>query len=234
MDIESYATIAPQYYSNMVPEMLESYLLKSNATTYLDCGCGDGNLLYSLQNKRLLNNKEVYGVDLSENRVDIVKSLNSEYHITVDSVEDLRTIPDNIIDFLSSTQVIEHVDDEKMLTSVNRVLSDNGVVYLTTVYKKWYGWYFYRNGGRWVLDPTHIREYAHDDELISLVDKCGFVALENKKTMLWFPVIDFIVKRLHIKNRKLYENKVFSLIRRISVPIIGYYNWELILVKNNG
>ena len=91
--------------------------------------------------------------------------------------------------------------------------------------------YFYRNKGRWVLDPTHLREYSREAQLLDLILASGFRVLENQKSLFWFPVIDFFVKQVGIKNRSLYENRILSLLRRIKVPILGYYNWELVLVK---
>lgn len=44
-----------------------------------------------------------------------------------------------------------------------------------------------------------------------------------------FPIVDFIVKRMGIKNRKLYDNRLLNVIRKLPVPIIGYYQWEIVL-----
>ena len=42
MNIEEYAKVAPQYYTDEVPPIL-SFLLKNNDFhKILDCGCGDG------------------------------------------------------------------------------------------------------------------------------------------------------------------------------------------------
>ena len=121
---------------------------------------------------------------------------------------------------------------KKAIEAMSRVLKKDGRIYLSTVFKKWYAWYFYRNKGRWVLDPTHLREYSREAQLLDLILASGFRVLENQKSLFWFPVIDFFVKQIEIKNRSLYENRIPSLLRRIKVPILGYYNWELVLVKS--
>lgn len=54
MDIEDYSKIAPQYYSGDIPELLEYYLKRSAWNSLLDCGCGDGSLLYALNAKNIL------------------------------------------------------------------------------------------------------------------------------------------------------------------------------------
>jgi 2-polyprenyl-3-methyl-5-hydroxy-6-metoxy-1,4-benzoquinol methylase len=231
MDIEEYAALAPQYYGQQIPPLLEKLLVDGKNKTLLECGCGDGNLLYSLNKRGYLKHMNVIAVDLSQNRIKLVNSIDERFSARVDNVEDLATIENDSIDMLLSTQVIEHVDDRKMLDSIYRVISKNGKVYLTTIYKKWYGWYFYRNKDRWVIDPTHLREYESDDELFQWIDPNRFKILSSEKSLLWFPLIDFFVKRLRVNNRKLFDNLFFSMVRQLKVPIFGYYNWEIILQK---
>lgn len=231
MDIEEYAAIAPQYYGQQIPPLLEKLLVSDKNQTLLECGCGDGNLLYSLNKKGYLKHMNVIAVDLSQNRIKLVKEIDERFSARVDNVENLATIENDSIDMLLSTQVIEHVDDRKMLDSIYRVLSKDGKVYLTTIYKKWYGWYFYRNKDRWMIDPTHLREYESDDELFQWIDRDRFKILSSEKSLLWFPLIDFFVKRLGISNRKLFNNPFFSMVRKLKVPIFGYYNWEIVLQK---
>ena len=231
MDIEKYSKIAPQYYSDCVSELLTKYLLDYNFITFLDSGCGDGNLLNALFKKKFLSGKKVFAIDLSKNRIDLVQKIDANISARVDNAEEMKTIEGGSIDFFVSTQVIEHLDGKKMVNSINRVVKKDGLVYLSTVFKKWYGWYFYRNNGRWVIDPTHLREYKKDCELLNLFSDEKFQLLENKKTLLKFPIIDFFIKRAKIGNRYFYENKVFKFLRKIKLPIIGYYNWEIMFKK---
>jgi len=233
MNIEEYSKIAPQYYSEVIPELLKKYLFNRQFTTFLDCGCGDGSLLNTLFKNNFLNNKKVLAIDLSQNRIERIKLLNSNIVASVDNAEEMKTIENGSIDFFVSTQVIEHLDDKKMVSSIYRVLKKDGLIYISTVFKKWYGWYFYRNNEKWVIDPTHLREYKKDCELLGLFDCDKFKLLENKKTLLKFPIIDFFVKRLKINDRNFYDNKVFKFLRKIKLPIIGYYNWEIVFKKNN-
>jgi len=168
MNIELYAKVTPQYYTGFVPDFLEPYITNDRYKTILDCGCGDGSLLYALDKAGYLRDKKVYAVDLSRNRVSFVRALGVKANVCVDNVEVLGTVKSNSIDLLITTQVIEHVDDVKMVHSIGRVVKRGGIIYISTVFKKCYGWYFYRNNGRWVLDPTHLREYMSDGELLGL------------------------------------------------------------------
>lgn len=236
MNIEEYANILPQYYGLTIPETLKKYLDKTSFKSLLDCGCGDGAMLFTLKKNNYFNNKEIYAIDLSKNRINLVKKIDPKINAFVDSAEKLEKIKDNSIDFFISTHVIEHVDDKKMLKAIDRVMKKNSTIYIGTIFKKWYGWYYYRKDGKWVMDLTHLREYMKNGELLNLIDRKKFKIIEEKKTQLYFPVIDFFIRRLSIinvlKNRDIFaNNSFFNILRAIKVPIIGYYNWEIILNK---
>jgi 2-polyprenyl-3-methyl-5-hydroxy-6-metoxy-1,4-benzoquinol methylase len=232
INIEEYSKIAPQYYSDRIPPLLKKYLKTEHYVSILDCGCGDGSLLYALNKAGYLSAKSVLAVDLSLNRIELVKTISENIIGIVDNAEELKSVQDNSIDFFISTQVIEHADDKKIIEKIKQKVKSGGVVYLSTVFKRWYGWYFYRNQGRWVLDPTHLREYTEEKQLLDLFDPKVFTLLEHRKNLQFFPIIDFFTKRLKFKNRKLYDNKLMKLVRKIKVPIPGYYEWEIVFKKS--
>lgn len=66
MDIEKYSKIAPQYYNNRIPSLLEKYLKNQCYSNILDCGCGDGSLLYSMNNNGHFQGKKIFTIDLSK------------------------------------------------------------------------------------------------------------------------------------------------------------------------
>jgi ubiquinone/menaquinone biosynthesis C-methylase UbiE len=220
------------YYHEDVSELLLKYLAKKNPKTFLDLGCGDGSLLNFLKNKKYLDNKKVYAVDFSKHRIELIKKIDSNFNCYVNDACDITNIKNDSIDFLNSTQLIEHVSsDEKMVKEISRILKKEGIVYLSTVFKKWYGWYFYKCDGKWALHPEHIREYTEDKQLTDLFEKESFKILENKKKLFWFPIIEPIFRKLKIR-RNIFENKFIKILRKIKFPIIGYYEWELVLEKN--
>lgn len=236
MEIEEYSRFLPQYYGTTIPTTLKKYLDTATFTTLLECGCGDGALLYELKKGNYFKNRKINAIDLSKNRIDLVKKIDSKINAFVDNAETLSKIRDNSIDFLISTHVIEHVDDKKMLKAIERVVKKNGIVYIGTIFKKWYGWYYYRKNGKWVMDVAHLREYMEEKELLSLINIKKLKILEIKKTQLHFPVADFFIRRLFmnniIKDRKLFINNPFlRAMRAIRIPVPGYYNWEIVLEK---
>lgn len=235
MDIEEYANKLPQFYTEQIPELLLKYLKLGNYETLLDCGCGDGSLLFALKKKGFLENVVTFAIDLSRTRIERLRKLMGAFVVAcVDNAETLETIEDHSIDFFISSQVIEHLDDVKMVSSIDRVITARGLVYISTVFKNWYGWFFYRNDGKWVLDPTHLREYTAEDQLLNIFKDTGFELLESRKKLLRFPLVDFVVKRVGLKDQLLYSRfKGLNILRRLKVPIFGYYCWELVFSRED-
>ena len=219
-----------QFHVDEIPSMLSAILEDSEWTSLIDSGCGDGSLLHALNERGLLERRAIYAVDVSRERLEIVHRINESLNCVIGSACN-APLADKSIDIFVSTQVIEHVpDDRAMVREMHRILSDNGIAYLSTVFKKPYGWYFYRNNGRWVLDPTHLREYTKDEELLDILDGEGFEVLENQKTLDGRPLMDAVLRRLGA-GRSLYDNRFFRVLRRLRVPIPGYFNWEIACVK---
>lgn len=219
-----------QFLVDEIPELLTNILDTTTWSSLLDAGCGDGSLLHALNLNGYLSGKSAYGLDVEHTRLKIVREISDDLICLNGSACDVP-VADKSIDIFVSTQVIEHVpDDEAMVREIRRVLADDGTVYLSTVFKKAYGWYFYRNGGRWVLDPTHLREYSRDSQLLDLFEKHDFDILVNQKTLDGRPVIDSIIRRLG-GGRRVYGNRVLKRLRSFRVPIPGYYNWEIVCKK---
>ncbi|MGA2418427.1 MAG: glycosyltransferase [Candidatus Staskawiczbacteria bacterium] len=231
MDIEEYSKYK-QFYTGEIPELLLKYLDKKNWESFMDIGCGDGSLLYALDKRGYLAARTVYAVDLSKNRIDLVKKINKDIKCFVEDACNMKSARNNSVDFIASAQLIEHVqNDEDLIREINRVLTDNGTVYLSTIFKKWYGWYFYRCNGKWVLDPTHLREYTADNQLFDVLNRNNFEIIESKKILASRPLTDFILRKMHA-GRYVYNNHfILKMLRTIKFPVPGYYEWEIICKK---
>lgn len=219
-----------QFHTNDIPGMLSNLLAKTNWTTLLDAGCGDGSLLHALNDGDYLLDKLVYALDVSTSGLEIIQSINQDVGCINGSAQEIP-IADNSVDMFVSTQVIEHVpDDELMVKEIHRILADDGFAYVSTIFKKSYGWYFYRNNGKWVIDPTHVREYSRDEELIDILRKYNFEVLESCKTLETRPLVDAMLRRIG-GGRQIYTNPIINNLRVIKLPIFGYYNWEILFKK---
>jgi 2-polyprenyl-3-methyl-5-hydroxy-6-metoxy-1,4-benzoquinol methylase len=231
MKFEKYAK-QTHFYSQKIPLLLKKYLSEKNTKSYMDLGCGDGALLFEMLNSNFLKNKKIYAVDLSEKRLEKIKKLKSDITCIQNDACNLKDIQNSEIDFITSSQVIEHVsDDEKMIKEMHRILKENGTIYLSTVFKKKFAWYFYRCNGKWTLDPTHVREYTNETQLFSIINNNNFQIIETKKSFIWFTPIHFILRLFKTKN-DIHKHTVIRLLQKIKIPIPRYRNWELILKKS--
>lgn len=232
-DWEWYSVYHKQFLDASVPQVLRKYLTSGKTRVFMDVGCGEGNLLYSLEREHLLDDMDVIAVDISEKRVEAVRRISQDFQCYVDDACKLTYIEDNSVDVLASLQVIEHVpNDEEMIIQLHRVLSEGGIAYVTTVFKKRRARYIYRNAdGESVIDPTHVREYK-DDNLISMFERHGFEVVENRKQRVLKPVLGFVILgRLSADRHLLTKHALLRTIRMLKLPVPGYYHWEILARK---
>ncbi len=147
-----------------VDNTLVSYKVKS----IIDLGCGDGGFIFSI--KKYFPEINISGIDISKRRIRGLKKRFSESKFFCCDV--CNTGLREKFDFLYSNQVIEHVENDKlMIKEIGRLLKNGGLVYLSSVMKKPWAIYQYRNNRRFVLDPTHEREYKNSKEFLDLFKK---------------------------------------------------------------
>jgi 2-polyprenyl-3-methyl-5-hydroxy-6-metoxy-1,4-benzoquinol methylase len=234
MEFDTYSKKYIHYYSSELTPLLKKTIESNEIKSLVDLGCGDGSILYALKNLGLLDEFEtVYAIDLSQERINNAIKIDTKIIPKLADACKIKNMHDCSVDFIISNQVIEHVkDDELMIQEINRILKNGGFVYLSTVFKKWYGWYFYKDyQNNWVIDPTHMREYTKDMQLIDKLVKNNFKIMESCKTLQWFPISDFFLKRIGFKQDVYERNTIFRRIRDIRIPIVGYYNWEILCKK---
>lgn len=222
------------FYSESLPKELENLVKKKKVKTLLDLGCGDGAILFALKQKGWLKKKRVLAADISQERVNRVKKIDRQFIcLVVDACQLDKVVGPKTADLVISSQVIEHVpNQEEFIKQTKRVLKPKGLLYLSTVFKKWYGRFFYKNkADKWVLDPTHLREYQGEEELVPLLEKLGFRIIKQQKTLWRFPLTDFLLKRFGFGSDIYLKNEFLKRLRIVRLPILGYYNWEIICQK---
>ncbi len=232
MNVEEYAKKHKHLIGVEIPKTLITLLKTKEFRSYADLGCGGGAFLYSINKLNIFKDRdiEVFAVDLSEIRLKNIKDININFTPIKADVTNIPQFSDSSIDFITTTQVIEHVDDEMMLKEIYRILSRNGTVYLTTVFKKSPSWYFYKNDkGESVLDPTHIREYTEESQLFDIAEKLGFRIELNRKERLSYSLLNFLIKKLRLPEK--LKVKLSSVDKYLKIPIPRYFIWEIVLVK---
>ncbi len=153
--------------------------------TILDCGCGDG--LY-LKTIRELGEYNILGFDLNGFSLKLAQGYISEYPAPLiqGSVCELP-FEDNTFDKIFSTEVIEHIpDDRRALQEIYRVLKPGGILIVTVpnhnypfmwdplnwVLERMFGTYI--KSGLWAgIWNMHLRLY-YPQEIASLIEESGF------------------------------------------------------------
>ncbi|MFC1912155.1 class I SAM-dependent methyltransferase [Chloroflexota bacterium] len=115
-----------------VPRLVKTLhiVTERQPTRILDIGCGDGQFTSRLF--QVPKVKEIYGVDIVENHVDMARARGIKaYKIDVDS--DNLPFKSGFFDAIVCGEVIEHLfDPDHLLDEIYRVLSNTGFCVLTT------------------------------------------------------------------------------------------------------
>jgi len=219
-----------QFFTGHVPLLLAEIMRSENWQSCLEMGCGDGSLVRALDEQGYLAGKSACAMDISRERMGLVREAGTAIMGLVGDVS-ATPVRDGSIDLIITSQVIEHVDDDgAMVSEMHRLLRKDGVAYISTIFKKWYGWYFYRCNGRWTIDPTHVREYTEDSQLLAKLVGSGFSISTNQKSLDGRPIMDAVLRRLGA-SRGVYKNRFLRSLRSIELPIPGYYIWEIVCRK---
>lgn len=235
IDFDQYSEQSVHFFSRQVPELLARSLeLIGRDANLVDVGCGDGHLVWALSDSgHILPGSRVIGVDISPIRLRRFHSLTGLEGIKADG-HLIPALDTGSVDLALSTMVIEHVpDDLGHIQELARITRPGGVLYLSTVIRKRWAWYFRKApDGRRVLDPTHLREYPSVGDVIRLIESGGFVVREQRLTRLVFPLAHPFVRWLHarrpIKNvQRLFLNRATRWLEICALPIPRYRSIEI-------
>jgi ubiquinone/menaquinone biosynthesis C-methylase UbiE len=239
-DFQKYSNENIQMFSSFIPKMLRNCFDTKKVLNLIDLGCGDGMLLLAIKNKYPEIN--LAGFDLSSERLERLNKIDPQISTFRGDVCDLFLLKNNKYDMVISSQVIEHVsNDTKMLSEINNLLNSGGYLYISSVVKKWYGWWIYKCNGKVRCDPTHVREYESKMSFENMLEKYGF-KVEKSKITPFMPsslnnffrllirlklISNERVQYIYFKHAKVM--KVLNFFFRIPVP--GYFIIECFCLK---
>lgn len=234
-----YLKVGVHFFDSALSEILENLLRSLKNFSLIDLGCGDGRLLYSMYRKGLLKNAEkVVGLDISEERIRKLRTTLPFINGITADVQNMKKIRSGSFDLVVSSQVIEHVpNDIKMLKEVYRILKPNGHFYVSTVIKKWYGfWIYWKNGFK--LDVTHVREYRTEEEFLNILKNNGFGIIEWKIDNVSYPILDLLIRlliRLNLVEPSpsfyLRHDTLRNFRNKLKLKVVGYKTIEVLGVK---
>lgn len=148
-----------------VPIYIKKIIKENKINNFMDLGCGEGIIIRAI--KKNFPKIKITGIDISPRRINNLKKEFPEEEFYC--VDVCKTKLNKKYDFVHSSQVIEHVEDDKeMIKEIGRILSDKGILFVSSVVKTGPMIYKYQNKGKFVLDPTHEREYKNVEEFLSL------------------------------------------------------------------
>jgi len=218
-------------YDNSMWELCLKHLKDSDMV--VDFGSGGGTLLYNLAK---FSNARVIGIEMAESAIMQSKSLIPQLDIIKGDI--LNTpLKSKSIDFIFSTMVVEHIDDEIFFDEVFRTLRPGGYFFVTSVIKSKNAWYFYKNtAGETVLEPSHLREYKSIQEFENILKPKGFTIIKSSAPRICYPLLDplfkLVVKFTKIKN--LIGWKSIEFLRLLTkIPIPGYFSVEVLAKKKS-
>ncbi|MEW6328839.1 MAG: class I SAM-dependent methyltransferase [Candidatus Micrarchaeota archaeon] len=179
----------------------------------LDCGCGHGEMTYTLAKDAKL----VYGIDIdpdSLRRAGEPLRGNQKPNI-VYKTGDARRIPfsDNFFDFVFCSEVIEHVKNYgRVFKEISRVLKKGGKAYFTTPYKPMqereyesYDDETKKKYLRWLKNVGHVRFGFDEEEITKAAKKTNFKVLRFEYAIKNWVNIKYYEFGLKMSDRWFWE-----------------------------
>ena len=150
-----------------------------------DVGCGNGAFLFLLATFR--EPKKLYGVDVSENNLSIVKNIfpNTKYN----KVNNISDWPKENFNVITVIDVLHHIKPEEQHEFINKILNKikpGGILIIKDMSTK--PWYFaIMNTIHDLIFANQLIHYFPFNELIQIIKKNGFEIQEiNSKILLWY------------------------------------------------
>ena len=219
-----------------MPPLLRQTAERDPPRVLADLGAGDGGTLWPLDHAGLVG-KTIYAVDISAKHVALCERLSPKVHGIVSDVAHVGGLADGAADAVVSSQVIEHLPDDRVLApEIARLLRPGGWFYVASVIRGPHAFWFYKGKApapeRWQLDPTHMREYASEDDFRAALSHPELEFDVVRSSQLKFPLTDFVA-RVGARARLLSTEQLPELYvkgpkwlararRAIGIPIPGY------------
>ena len=186
------------FLSEWMPPLLRRTAEAAPPRVLADLGAGDGGTLWPLDRAGLVG-ETIYAVDISAKHVALCERLSAKVRGIVSDVAHVEELSEESVDAVVSSQVIENLPDDRVLApEVARILRPGGWFYVASVIRGPHGFWFYKGKPpapeRWQLDPTHMREYASEQDFRFALAHPALEFDVVRSSQLKFPLTDFAVR----------------------------------------
>jgi 2-polyprenyl-3-methyl-5-hydroxy-6-metoxy-1,4-benzoquinol methylase len=224
------------FLTEWMPPLLRQTAERSPPRVLADLGAGDGGTLFPLDRAGLVG-ETIYAVDISETHIRQCRALSTKVRGIVSDVAHVEELADESVDAVVSSQVIEHLPDDRVLApEIARLLKPGGWFYVSSVIRGPHAFWLYKGKPpapeRWQLDPTHMREYESEQQFRSVLEHPQLRFDVVRSSQLKAPLTDLAIRvgaLAHlIKRERLPElylelpDWVTKARRATGVPIPGY------------
>jgi SAM-dependent methyltransferase len=224
------------FLTEWMPPLLRETAERSPPRVLADLGAGDGGTLWPLDNAGLVGEK-IYAVDISAEHVALCERLSPKVTGIISDVAHVDSLADASVDAVISSQVIEHLPDDRVLApEIARLLRPGGWFYVASVIRGPHAFWLYKGKPpapeRWQLDPTHMREYESEEHFRSQLEHPELELDVVRSSQLKFPLTDplfriaalaRIIKREQLPEIYLHlPRRLRGARRALGVPIPGY------------
>jgi len=224
------------FLTEWMPPLLRQTAERAPPFVLADLGAGDGGTLWPLDRAGLVG-ETIYAVDISPEHVALCEQLSPKVKGIVSDVAHVDALPDASTDAVVSSQVIEHLPDDRVLApEIARLLRPEGWFYVSSVIRGPRAFWFYKGKPpapeRWQLDPTHMREYESEEHFRAALAHPDLEFDVVRSAQLKAPLTDLVfrmaalarvTKRERLPELYLRAPKWVARTRRATgIPIPGY------------
>jgi SAM-dependent methyltransferase len=210
------------FVTTSMPELLRATAEAAPPAVLADLGAGEGAILYALDRAGLVG-KRILAVDLSAASLEVARGLSPKIEPILSDVAHVDAIAGDSVDAVTSSQVIEHLPDDRALAAeIARILRPGGWFYVSSVLRGRGAWWFRRGGLGWQIDPTHVREYASEQAFTAALEHPQLELDRVQSRPLRFPLLDPLLRLAGADIGAYERNRALARARRVGLRVPGY------------
>ena len=193
-------------------------------SSHLDFGCGSGELVKYAN----MNGINSVGTEIDESAIKILKMSG----VRAENFSQILA-KNNTFDVITLIEVVEHLSDPlQVLTDLNRLLTDKGMLFITTPNFDSLNRYLYQSKWRVLSYPDHINMFSKNS-IIKILRTSGFDAINVRTSGLTLGDKKHTnrfskqVRLMEVSNQRNFfsRNRVTRFVKAIANLILNFTNF---------